>query len=173
MSVRFWVDGQQLGQPVSFPRLPTGGGRGMLYIGSFDINDLSYSEFDGTLDEVRIYNEALDAGELAALATPSPGLAAANFVAGQTASLTLSHCTPGGQALLAYSLVGAGPLPTPFGALGLSPPFFLLPTLPVSPGGAAQLLVPLPPAAQGLPVWLQALDVGGLALSNPLALVIS
>ena len=172
MTVRFYVDGQQLGQPVSFDQLPTGGGRGMLYLGSWDIDDLSYFEWDGSLDDVRIYNHVLDAAEIAALSRPSPGLAATNFLAGQLATLTLENCTPGGSLLLAYSLSGPGPLPTPFGALGLSPPLALLPALSANSGGGAQLSVPLPAAAQGLALWIQALDVAAPVLSNPLALVI-
>ena len=34
MNVTFFVDGAPLGDPVSFDRLPTSGGRGMLYFGS-------------------------------------------------------------------------------------------------------------------------------------------
>lgn len=73
MQVRFFVDGAQLGDPVPFAQLPTSGGRGMLYVGSPppDYVD-STTEFDGVLDEVRILNEVLDAGQISALATPAP-----------------------------------------------------------------------------------------------------
>ncbi len=73
MEVRFWVDGTQLGAPVGFNRLPTSGGRGMLYLGS-DVVDYQTSsvEFDGVLDEVSIYNRVLTAAEIVELANPVP-----------------------------------------------------------------------------------------------------
>ena len=73
MLVRFWVDGVQLGLARSFNRLPTSGGRGMLYLGASPIDyQGSGQEFDGVLDDVKIFNRVLDAGELADLAQPAP-----------------------------------------------------------------------------------------------------
>jgi hypothetical protein len=71
--VRFYVDGIQLGDSVFFNQLPTGGGRGMLYLGS-DTPEYhgSQAEFDGMLDDVRIYNRVLPASEIAVIAVPQP-----------------------------------------------------------------------------------------------------
>ena len=67
--VRFYVDGEQLGEEVPFENLPTGGGRGMLYLGSDTV--ASGYEFTGGIDEVCIFDLALDAkaiGNLVGLA---------------------------------------------------------------------------------------------------------
>jgi hypothetical protein len=71
MEIRFYLDGVQLGSPVSFNRLPTSGARGMLYIGSAPVDEQArLEEFDGVIDSVRIYNEPLSAAEIADLAAP-------------------------------------------------------------------------------------------------------
>gem|GEM_PF-2126703 len=69
MQVRFYVDGEPLGAPQDFTELPTGGGRGMLYLGSDNPN---YSGYDmgGYIDEVCIYDMTLtpsQVGELSLL----------------------------------------------------------------------------------------------------------
>jgi hypothetical protein len=70
MQVRFYVDGVQLGAPVSFDRLPTSGARGMLYIGAAPVDEQpGLIEWDGVIDSVRIYNQALSAAEVSALAS--------------------------------------------------------------------------------------------------------
>ncbi|MDA1267401.1 MAG: metallophosphoesterase [Planctomycetota bacterium] len=69
--VRFYVDGVLLGSPVGFTQLPTGGGRGMLYLGSdTPAYHGSEAEFEGLLDDVTIHDRALTAAEVAILATP-------------------------------------------------------------------------------------------------------
>ncbi|MFP6563893.1 MAG: LamG-like jellyroll fold domain-containing protein [Myxococcota bacterium] len=68
MEVRFYLDGNLVGDPVPFDRLPTGGGRGMLYLGSDTVDYLGYGyEIYGGLDEVCIYDEVLDADAAAGL----------------------------------------------------------------------------------------------------------
>jgi hypothetical protein len=70
MLVKYYVDGVQLGEPASFTQLPTGGGRGMLYIGSDTAYYLgSSNDFSGHLDELCIYNQMLDAEQILALST--------------------------------------------------------------------------------------------------------
>lgn len=60
MSVRFLVDGVQLGEALSFTHLPTGGGAGSLYLGALpDIdhgNHGGIATFAGRLDDVLISN---------------------------------------------------------------------------------------------------------------------
>ncbi len=65
--VRFYVDGAALGEEQSFERSPTGGGRGMLYLGS---DTRYYDDYDlaGHIDEVRVYNLALGEDAIAELA---------------------------------------------------------------------------------------------------------
>jgi len=68
MEARFFLNGDQLGEPVSFGTLPTSGGRGMLYLGSDTVELVGYGyEISGALDEVCIYDEVLGAGSVAAL----------------------------------------------------------------------------------------------------------
>lgn len=71
--VRFYLDGQQLGAPVSFSNLPTGGGRGMLYLGSdLPAYQDSEAEWKGTLDDVVLYDRVLTPAEVAELSLPAP-----------------------------------------------------------------------------------------------------
>ena len=66
--VRFFVDGQPLGAPVAFSELPTGGGRGMLYIGSDNEEYLGNGyEVDGLIDEVCIFNQSLSDSQMVQL----------------------------------------------------------------------------------------------------------
>ena len=67
MVVRFYVDGVQLGSPQSFSELPTGGGRGMLYMGADNPAYPGY-ELGGYLDEVCIYDLPLTADQVTKLA---------------------------------------------------------------------------------------------------------
>ncbi|WP_425398837.1 LamG-like jellyroll fold domain-containing protein [Aeoliella sp.] len=66
-AVRFYVDGQPLGDELSFDpqtQLPTGGGQGYLRIGiNYDRKDAAklVGGFDGLLDEVVIWNEVTTA----------------------------------------------------------------------------------------------------------------
>ncbi|WP_354011666.1 PAN domain-containing protein [Endozoicomonas lisbonensis] len=59
-TLRFVVDGSQLGETLSFSHLPTGGGAGSLYLGALpDIRegeDGGIATFSGKLDDVRISN---------------------------------------------------------------------------------------------------------------------
>ncbi len=62
-TVRFFVDGKQLGAAVSFAKSPSGGGAGFLHIGrSAD----GTKGFDGDLDELRICRIALEGQEFPA-----------------------------------------------------------------------------------------------------------
>ncbi len=67
MEATIWVDGEPLGDVLPFDRLPTGGGRGMLYLGR-DVADSDGYAFDGRIDEVCVFNTLLEAHALEALA---------------------------------------------------------------------------------------------------------
>ena len=67
-TVRFTVDGEPLGEPVEFDTEPTGGSRGMVYLGSDTRAYAGDSDLAGALDEVCIFDLVLDDVQLAALA---------------------------------------------------------------------------------------------------------
>lgn len=57
----------------------------------------------------------------------NPACRSRGLVAGGIAALQTSDCTPGAFVVFALSLAGSGPLPSPWGSLGLTPPIALLP----------------------------------------------
>ncbi len=63
--LRFFVDGQSLGEPLNFDRLPTGANRGMLYLGA---DTTGATPFAGALDEVCVLNRVLEEEEIGRLA---------------------------------------------------------------------------------------------------------
>ena len=173
MEASFFVDGVQLGNAVAFSRLPTGGGRGMAYIGAEPIAwQAQEIEWNGILDDVRIHNRVLSNAEIYQLAKPRPSLTASPLVAGASVTLSLSGCIPNGLIVPAYSLVGPGPFTTPWGDASLTSPIRQLPTQPVGPNGTSGITLQVPPGTTGLNIWVQAVDLGGQVLSNPLALVV-
>ncbi len=99
-------------------------------------------------------------------------LAMTDLVAGSVATLTVDYATPGGLVRCGYSVAGGGPVATPYGDLLLSPPYVELPVLTADASGHAALPLPVPPAAAGMSIWLHALDLGALAYTNGLALVV-
>jgi hypothetical protein len=105
------------------------------------------------------------------LPASQPGLEIVNLVAGQVVNVTLSNCTPGGTAILAYSLRGGGPITTLFGQVFLTPPYSTF-SLTVDATGHATLSSQVPPNVAGYPVWFHAGDLTLGALTNPLAMVI-
>lgn len=66
--VRFYVDGAQLGEAVGYTEAPTGGARGLLYLGSDTREYAGSYDLGGALDEVCIFDLALSAEEVARLA---------------------------------------------------------------------------------------------------------
>lgn len=160
MTVTFYIDGNQLGAPVSIAHLPSSGARGMLYIGS-DVAAYipSEREWHGTVDSVRIHNRALNADEIARLANPGPNLIVTNAFAGQTAQASASQCEPGSSVYFLYSLHGYGPTSTNFGLLDLSMPIKKLPRVTADANGVAQLGSTLPLHSAGLLIFTQALEL--------------
>jgi hypothetical protein len=104
-----------------------------------------------------------------------PSLSIANLIAGQQATITVSSATPGNNILVGWSLTGAGPTPTPYGDVMLSPQINQLGPIAADAMGNVVLPVNLPIAFSGVPVWAQALEITGAGsgwLSNPLAVTI-
>jgi len=103
---------------------------------------------------------------------PGPQLAVTNLVSGATATITVSSATPLDFALVGYSVTGAGPTPTIFGNVLLSPPVFILPLLPTDAAGNASLNAGVPPGLTGLPIWFQGYDIFSGALTAGVATTI-
>ena len=104
-----------------------------------------------------------------------PSLRVTNLISGSQASFDISAAVPGDSVILAYSLTGAGPLPSPFGTVALTPPLTLLALGQADTNGDFSASVPVPPGITGLNLWVQALELAGLGagdVSNPLAEVI-
>ena len=102
----------------------------------------------------------------------TPVLAVTNLVAGQMADVSVTNCDPGNTVIIAYSLTGAGPTPTPVGDVALSQPIVQLPPQVADPSGSVSIMQTIPPAGSGRPVWIQAAELlpgGGGVLSNALA----
>jgi hypothetical protein len=63
-TVTFFVNGRQLGDVVSYTNDPTGGGSGKGFIGRVGTGSSSDFDWDGSVDDVRVYNRALSATEV-------------------------------------------------------------------------------------------------------------
>jgi hypothetical protein len=94
------------------------------------------------------------------------------FVGGAATTLTAKNATPGGAVVAGYSLTGTGPTNTPYGFVDLSMPIQALPTMTANASGVATYSRTLP-AAIGVTVWIQAVDVSSGEISNLLTKVIS
>jgi hypothetical protein len=101
--------------------------------------------------------------------TPQPVLEIGGLTAGGTATFSFGGGTPGALVVMAISLTGTGPVPTPFGSVHLSPPIGVLPLQIAGPGGGASAALAIPAWAAGIVVHAHAgelLPGGGANLSN-------
>jgi hypothetical protein len=104
--------------------------------------------------------------------TPQPQLDIQGLNAGATATFDFREGVPGGLVVFAFSITGGGPLPTPFGPVGLTPPIETLAIRGVDPTGSATATIALPAAALGIALWAQAGELradGSVQLSNHLS----
>ncbi len=101
----------------------------------------------------------------------APFLDLGTVTAGQDATATIENGIPGQNALMAFSLNGAGPtvLPTPYGdvLVSLTPPWVETPFLIIDALGEASWTQSVPAFLAGAPVWAQA------ALFDPLSIVVT
>ena len=107
--------------------------------------------------------------------TPQPVYTVQNLASRANARFTLSGASPGGIAVMAWSVIGPGPLPVGFGNIDLSPPVFLLPYQFTGPSGIAQNNIPVPPGLSGISFWTHGADVllgSQITLSNSISTVI-
>lgn len=100
--------------------------------------------------------------------TPQPVLDITGLTAGGTATFQCTALAPGALTVFGLSVAGGGPLPSPFGTIGLTPPIELLPVV-AGASGAAAVTLSIPTAAIGIAVYAQALEwpvTGAIRLSN-------
>ena len=101
--------------------------------------------------------------------TTNPVYSIGNLASGQTATFTVNGAAPGNEVQIGVSFDGAGPVPTPFGNVNLTPPIHVLASLVAGPTGQATYSLPIPPGAQGGVFYTQAAEIntdGTLDLSN-------
>ncbi len=101
--------------------------------------------------------------------TPDPVLDIQGLVAGGTASLAVVGASPGALVLTGISLLGAGPLSTPFGNLSLTPPIFILSLQNAGSNGSSATPLAIPVWASGITLHAQAAALrldGTVQLSN-------
>ena len=80
-----------------------------------------------------------------------------------------SLATAGNFVAIGFSLAGAGPLPTPFGTVHLTPPIGIFPVQPADPNGNVAATLPIPAWAAGYLVHSHAaelLPTGSVNLTN-------
>ena len=102
---------------------------------------------------------------------PVPTLAVTNLIAGQTASVDLTNCTPNDLGFFVWSLAGGGPVNTPFGTGYVSPPYTVV-KMPTDATGSANLTQPVPTGTTGINVWFHGADLRSATLTNALAMTI-
>ncbi|MCP4093234.1 MAG: hypothetical protein GY747_07275 [Planctomycetes bacterium] len=95
-----------------------------------------------------------------------PTLAVSNLTGGSLATLDVTGAKSGDTVYFAYSLAGAGPTSTPWGfSLDLGTPYSQIGSRSALADGTASLSTPVPGAATGLHVWVQAVVRHGNQLS--------
>lgn len=90
------------------------------------------------------------------ITTPQPILNIVGLTAAGTASFPVTGATAGALVVFGLSISGSGPTPTPFGAIGLTPPICLLPLQIADASGAASSTLAIPAAASGIVLYAQA-----------------
>tara|TARA_B100000959_G_scaffold46027_2_gene46827 strand:- start:206 stop:1927 length:1722 start_codon:yes stop_codon:yes gene_type:complete len=120
----------------------------------------------GYLDGIQI-----DDISISGPAPPAPTLDVTGLVAGGTATMSASNCTPNGKVFIVFSLAGGGPVSTPFGDGFVSPPYNVL-KVNADGSGAASLDKDVPAGAAGVSVWFHGADHGSATLLNALALTV-
>jgi len=102
---------------------------------------------------------------------PGPLLTMTPLISAQPTTIRLLGATPAAPIVLAWNIAGQGEVPSPWGIADLAEPFFVLPWA-TDISGVASLTIGVPPGLTGLPIWIQALDVITLDLSNSAAAII-
>ena len=100
-----------------------------------------------------------------------PTLAITNLVAGQTATIDVSNCTPTKRVYVVWSVAGGGPISTPYGAGYVSKPYTIISMRTDANGNAIQNNQ-VPAHLAGTNIWFHGADLGSATLLNPLAMTI-
>lgn len=97
-----------------------------------------------------------------------------NLTGGQLARLEVVGADPDGLVSFLYSLVGPGPVQTPYGLAQVGFPYYTLATLDADRNGRVSFDVPVPSRLIGTTIWTQALEVLGTEgrFTNPLEEVV-
>jgi hypothetical protein len=98
-----------------------------------------------------------------------PTYSVTNLIAGQVATLEVTNLVFGDSVIMAYSLTGAGPTNTPFGAVDMSMPINQLPAIYADAAGLATLNQQIPLNAAGRTIYTQAVVSNTGVLTNSLA----
>lgn len=101
-----------------------------------------------------------------------PHLWLVDLAGNQTNYVYMAGCTPGAAQYASWSIAGGGPQGSPWGTIYLSNPYRTLPPRNADSNGNVVISTYSPPAASGLRVWVQSLDVGTLTLTNGADLLI-
>ncbi|PCJ53404.1 MAG: hypothetical protein COA70_08890 [Planctomycetota bacterium] len=98
-----------------------------------------------------------------------PRMEVETFSAGSPGTITVTHVDPGGRIFLRSSLAGAGPIPTGFGALELSPPIIRAPLVHADAAGEYSFSGIMPLGLFGRTIYFHALaeSMGVLTFTNP------
>ena len=102
--------------------------------------------------------------------TPQPVLSLTGTTVGGTAVWSVVGGTPNSLVVWAVSVTGPGPIPSPFGLLGLTPPFFVLPVVEIADAsGDSSTSLFLDSSTLGITIYTQSAEVvptGEIRLSN-------
>lgn len=132
-------------------------------------NEIKFSSGSGSITGFHFDDFVMSAPEF------GPKYSILNLTAGQQATLQVSGATPNASVVLAYSLAGAGPTPTPYGPVAMSMPIKQLPPIQANANGIATAQVFVPVSAQGVTIYTQGVELiggGGGYLTNALAEVV-
>ena len=119
------------------------------------------------LDGITIDNIEINDGSSAGLVYAVPG----GLVAGQQATMQVTGATPGATVMLGYSISGAGPTNTQFGAVDMSLPIKVLTVMTADAQGVATYN-PIVPNFPGLTLYTQGVDRSTNTLTNSLVEVL-
>lgn len=95
--------------------------------------------------------------------------------AGATGTFTVTGCNPGGNVVLAYSLIGSGPVQSNWGTASITPPYTQLPPIQANASGVASRTLPVPANAAGLTVHFHGVELlggGAGVLTTPLTITV-
>lgn len=147
---KLWID-PPVDYPTSTPDLE-------VWFGDFRFNELQLKSGHG-FDPLDV---GFDFDSIKISAPPwRPIYSTSNIVAGQQGSFDVTNCTPGNNVIIGYSLTGSGPTQTMFGDVDMTPPISQFPTQTVDPNGEVHFLTNIPPAAAGLTVYSQCVEITG------------